>query len=216
MQAGETIWLILWASIGANAILWTYFHRKAHRNTLPAFATMGGSIPLIATWAWAVPFYSIMIITLVSPSWLRWAMIEVPAWVRNCGAVAVLPTPFLLMWVLSSLGNNFAGAFAAVFGQRLITHGPYRHIRHPLYALECYFLVSIAFATANWIILGYACSGILMIRLVVIPQEEEYLLERFGKSYRAYRKKTGMLLPKLMPAWKSGSRRRRDIGLSSR
>lgn len=200
MKAGETFWVILWVSIGANVILWTYFHTKARRNTLVVFATTGGSIPLIATWAWAVPFYAIMIVTLVSPSWLRWATIEVPGWVRTCGAVAAMPTPFFCLWVLSSLGNNFTEAFAAVFGQKLVTRGPYRHIRHPLYAVESFFLVSIAFATANWIILGYACSGILTIRLVVIPQEEKYLLERFGKTYRVYSKRTGVFLPKVITA----------------
>jgi len=212
MQAGEAIWVIMWVSIGANVVLWIYFHRKARRSTLLVFATMRGSIPVIATWAWAVPFYAIMIVTLVSPSWLRWAMIEVPGWVRTCGAVALMPTPFFCLWVLSSLGSNFTEAFAAVFGQKLVTRGPYRYIRHPLYAVECVFLVSIAFATANWIVLGYACSGILTIRLVVIPHEEEYLLERFGKTYKEYRKRTGVLLPKLTTARNSASRLRSDAG----
>ena len=208
MQAGETIWIFLWVSIGADVILWTYFHWKARRHTLLVLSTTRDSIPVIATWAWAVPFYTLMVVTAVSPSLLRWAMIEVPGWVRTCGAVAVMPTPFFCLWVFNSLGDNFAEAFAAVLGQKLVTRGPYRYIRHPLYAVESFFLVSIAFATANWIILGYVWSGILTIRLVVIPHEEGYLLERFGKTYREYRKRTGVLLPRLTTSRKSDSHRR--------
>jgi len=207
MQAGETIRVVLCGSVGAYAIVWIYFHRKARRNTLLVIGTMSGSIPVIAAWAWAVPFYVILSVTLLSPWSLRWATIDIPGWVRACGTVAVMPTPFFCWWVLNSLGDNFTEAFAAVFGQRLVTRGPYRYVRHPLYAVECVFLVSIACATASWFILGYACSGVLAIRFVVIPHEEGYMLERFGRTYGRYRKRTGMFLPKLRGARKSASRR---------
>jgi protein-S-isoprenylcysteine O-methyltransferase Ste14 len=106
-------------------------------------------------------------------------------------------TPFFYWWVLSALGNNFTEAFAAVFGQRLVTRGPYRYLRHPLYAIECILLVGVSVTTANWLIFAFACSGIVTIRLIVIPREEEYLVERFGKSYKKYMSTTGRLIPRL-------------------
>ena len=199
MEPGETLWLALRASVGADAVLLMYFHWRARRNAFLVLATKDGALPLLATWAWAVPFYAIMIVIFASPSSPRWATFDLPGWVRVCGALVILPTPFLCLWVLGSLADNFTGAFTAVLDQKLVRRGPYRRVRHPLYALECAFLVSIALATASWIVLGFACAGILTIRLVVIPHEEAYMLERFGRTYRQYRKKTGLLFPNLRP-----------------
>ena len=197
MQPGDPFWVLLWVSVGADAFLYVYFHRRARRNALWIMGTMGGVFPVVATWAWAIPFYLIMAVTFLHPSWLSWAAIGMPGWAGVCGAIGVMLTPFFGWWVLHSLGNNFTEAFAAVFRQKLVTRGPYRHIRHPLYAVECIFLSGFVLATANWIILGFGLSAILVIRLVVIPQEEGFLLERFGELYKRYRKRTGVFHPPL-------------------
>jgi protein-S-isoprenylcysteine O-methyltransferase Ste14 len=198
MPSGNLNWLLFWAGVGADAALWVCFHWKARSNSLLISRTKSGLIPVISTWAWAVPFYVTLAVSLLSPAWLRWASFELPGWLQTCGAVTVSLTPFFCWWVLRSLGNNFADAFAAVFRQRLVTRGPYRYVRHPLYALECVFLLTISLATANWVLLGFACSGIPIICLVVIPHEEQFLQERFGKAYIEYRKRTGVLLPRLL------------------
>ncbi len=198
MKAGETLWFILYLSIGANVNLWVYFRRKARKGALAIFRTVGDPLSLVVAWVWAAPFYLTMIVYFLIPSWMRWATIETPGWVQTTGALAAMLTPFLSWWVLRSLGNNFAEAFVAVFNQELVTHGPYKYVRHPLYALGCIFLVSISLLTCNWIIFAYACSGIMSMRYMVIPREEEYLMERFGKCYEDYRNNTGMLVPKLV------------------
>ena len=158
---------------------------------------MHGPIPALATWGWAVPFYAVTLVILLRPSWLAWAEFDLPGWVRRCGALALTLTPIFLYWILRALGDNLADAFAAVAGQKLVTRGPYRYIRHPLYALEFVFLLSLAAATANWIILAFASSGIIVISLVVIPHEEEYLRARFRNAYETYRQRTGRLTPKM-------------------
>ena len=198
MHAGETLWVVLCVSISANVILWMYFRRKARRRALAVFRTVGGSLPFVVEWVWAVPLYITLIIYLLSPSWMRWATIETSGWVQTSGALASILMPFLFWWVLSSLGNNFTEAFVAVVNQKLVTCGPYQYVRHPLYALGCVFLVSICLLTSNWVVFAYACSGIIGIRFVVIPREEEYLLKRFGEAYEDYRTRTGTLFPKLI------------------
>ena len=77
---------------------------------------------------------------------------------------------------------------------QLITQGPYRFVRHPIY-----FGVIIA-------ILGvplYAASlkGALVLSLLIpiilyrIKMEEEMLTEYFGEEYQAYQKSTKKLIP---------------------
>lgn len=75
----------------------------------------------------------------------------------------------------------------------LVTGGPYRWVRHPLYAVGSSFFVSLSLVAANWF-MGLSSLSVLLVRL---PKEEEKLIERFGDEYRQYMKRTGRLLPGL-------------------
>lgn len=86
-----------------------------------------------------------------------------------------------------------------VQAERLVTSGPYAHVRNPLYLGN--FLIGLGIsAAANWwpayalFAVVYAC-----IYAVVIPVEEEYLKERFGSEYEAYAAGVGRIWPRLAP-----------------
>lgn len=49
---------------------------------------------------------------------------------------------------------------------------------------------------ASWFVAAMIVLAAGMIRLVVIPQEEEALIEKFGERYLDYRARTGRLFPK--------------------
>jgi protein-S-isoprenylcysteine O-methyltransferase Ste14 len=78
----------------------------------------------------------------------------------------------------------------------LVTHGPYRYVRHPFYDAVALAVVANGLAAANWFLL---LGGLLAIALIVLrtSREEERLLARFGDSYRVYRARTGRFLPKI-------------------
>jgi protein-S-isoprenylcysteine O-methyltransferase Ste14 len=81
--------------------------------------------------------------------------------------------------------------------QTLITTGPYRAIRHPIYTAFSLILGSMLFISSNWLI-GACWAG--MVILEVLPRigfEELLMIEFFGEQYREYMKKTGRLLPKV-------------------
>lgn len=80
--------------------------------------------------------------------------------------------------------------------QALVTHGPYRWVRHPLYDVVFVWKFSKALLTANWLIglLGLAALTMLVARTRV---EEAKLAERFGEEYRAYAGRTGKFFPSL-------------------
>jgi protein-S-isoprenylcysteine O-methyltransferase Ste14 len=80
----------------------------------------------------------------------------------------------------------------------LVTHGPYRWIRHPLYANGIALLLAIGLMAANWLILALTLIALVAIGLVVVPAEESALLAKFGAEYRAYMGRTGGLWPR---AW---------------
>jgi protein-S-isoprenylcysteine O-methyltransferase Ste14 len=79
--------------------------------------------------------------------------------------------------------------------QPLVTTGPYRWVRHPLYTVGLALFLSIGLMAANWLILLLTMVASIAIRLVVIPREEAQLIARFGDDYRHYRSGTGSMLP---------------------
>jgi protein-S-isoprenylcysteine O-methyltransferase Ste14 len=133
---------------------------------------------------------------LINPKWMAWASLPLPAWLRWTGAamgVAAIP---LIYWVFSSLGNNVTRTTATRRNSELVTYGPYRWVRHPLYTVGMFNFIGFSLLAANWFILFSAVIALGAI-LMRTPQEEERLIERFGEEYRQYMKSTGRYLPKL-------------------
>jgi protein-S-isoprenylcysteine O-methyltransferase Ste14 len=136
---------------------------------------------------------------VLNPDWVAWARFDPPTWMRLLAVtVGAINTAFVF-WMYRALGTNVSPVEEARENATLITHGPYRWIRHPLYTFGMVSIVALTFMTAMWWI------GILAVPLIVffvmwrIPREEAKLVEVFGDAYRDYMKHTGRFLPKLMP-----------------
>jgi protein-S-isoprenylcysteine O-methyltransferase Ste14 len=98
--------------------------------------------------------------------------------------------------VLSSIGTNISPSHATRAGHRLITHGPYRWVRHPLYSAGLLLCVSLTLLTALWT-LGVGMLIPLAVLLWRTPLEEARLVATFGEEYRAYMRRTGRFFPRL-------------------
>jgi len=78
----------------------------------------------------------------------------------------------------------------------LVTHGPYRWVRHPFYDCAALLIVATSLVASNWFLM--MTGGFVLALLVVRTRtEEEKLLARFGDAYRSYRERTGRFLPNL-------------------
>ena len=184
--------LVLLSSI----VISGYHRRRARRSgeVIPRRAEGGlvllirmGMALLVAASFLAFPF---------APSWLAWSTLPLPAWLRwvaGALAVACLPAQW---WMFVSIGENISETLLTKANHRLVTHGPYRRIRHPLYALALLELLSLATMAGSWYLLVLACTGIVVFRAVVIPREEANLIRAFGKQYEEYRLHTGALFPR--------------------
>jgi protein-S-isoprenylcysteine O-methyltransferase Ste14 len=98
-------------------------------------------------------------------------------------------------WVLTTLGSNVSETVLTKPGHRLVTTGPYRWVRHPLYTTAIALFLGIGLMAANWFILLWTVVAAIAVRLVVIPREEAQLVAAFGEDYRRYRRDTDALLP---------------------
>jgi protein-S-isoprenylcysteine O-methyltransferase Ste14 len=147
----------------------------------------------------ALPLFGGMVAYLANPDWMGWASLTLPVWARWTGValgLLVVPSSY---WVLTALGTNVSETVLTKRQHRLVTTGPYRWVRHPLYTVGIALFLAIALMAANWFILLWSVVALVAVRLVVIPREEAQLVARFGDDYRRYRSGTGSLLPSLLP-----------------
>jgi len=97
-----------------------------------------------------------------------------------------------------TLANSWSDTPRMMKEQTLITNGPYRKIRHPIYTAFILILGSPLLISADWLI-GLCWLGMTVLEVVSrINFEEALMIEFFGEQYRKYMKKTGRLFPKVL------------------
>ncbi|NLG71980.1 MAG: isoprenylcysteine carboxylmethyltransferase family protein [Chloroflexi bacterium] len=131
---------------------------------------------------------------LVRPEWMAWAQISLPVWLRWAGVALTAACVPLIYWVFSSLGKNVTRTVAIRKEHTLVRHGPYRYIRHPLYATGFLLFLGFSLAAAN-LFLFLMMTGAFLVLDRRADLEEARLIERFGSEYVDYMKVTGRYLP---------------------
>lgn len=111
-------------------------------------------------------------------------------------AVFVASTLFF-GWAIKSLGSFDAFGTRALRSAEeekgpFVVRGPYRWVRHPLYALFLVMLWSSPDVTADRLLLSLLFSGWLVLGALL---EERDLVRRFGDEYRRYQAAVPMLIP---------------------
>ena len=99
------------------------------------------------------------------------------------------------IWVFRSLGRNITDTVTVRSEATLVTRGPYRWMRHPLYTFGFAGFACLGLAAANAALIGAALVAIALIRART-PIEERMLVERFGDDYLDYMLHTPRWLPR--------------------
>jgi protein-S-isoprenylcysteine O-methyltransferase Ste14 len=185
--------LILITGMGISG----YFRRKADRetgetisrradgNVMMTIIRIGGLV------LWFSPFAY-----LINPTWMAWSKIGLPEWARWLGVGIGVLCNFGVFWLFSSIGSGITPTSATREEHKLVTSGPYRWVRHPLYTVGSSMFIAFGMMADNWFI---AALGVLTFILMAIrtPKEEANLIEKFGDEYREYIRHTGRFLPKI-------------------
>lgn len=99
----------------------------------------------------------------------------------------------LIVWARVTFGRRSFHATADPTEGGLVTTGPYRFVRHPIYTAVCVFAVAGACAHASFIAAGLVLL-VLGGSLARIFAEEHLLLQRYPE-YASYAAKTRRMLP---------------------
>ena len=130
------------------------------------------------------------------PPLLGWAELPLPTWLRWIGGVITIFSVALIWWVQWALDVQFDTTLHIQTGHELISHGPYRWVRHPMYTALFIMGIGWLLLTANWFVGGALVGGIVLIIFIRVKNEEALLINTFGDSYIAYMAKTGRFLPR--------------------
>jgi len=198
MMKGESVFRGIAATLLAAALsVSAYYRHRAEQASEEKISWREEGLPtIIALRSSGLALLLSVMAYLLNPRWMEWSSLSLPAWLRWSGAGLGAATLPLTYWVFRSLGKNITPTVETRENHELVTSGPYRWVRHPLYSVGTSFFVSLSLVAANWFIGLGSLSGLAML-LVRLPKEEAKLIERFGDEYREYMRRTGRLFPRL-------------------
>lgn len=185
--------VILLTGVGIS----TYFRRKADRETGEKISrsvdgkAMMTVIKVFGLLLWFSPW-----VYLLNPAWMAWSKIGLPDALRWFGVLIGVLSVLGVYWLFSSIGRGITPTSATRRQHTLVTSGPYRWVRHPLYTIGSALYIAFGMMADNWfiVLLGILTFIVMAVRT---PKEEANLIEKFGDEYREYRKRTGAFLPKV-------------------
>lgn len=173
-----------------------FYHRRAVR-TRGRVEFREGRLFVRLRIVFGVPFVILLVAYAVRPGLLAWAELPLPVWARWVGVVMGLASVASIWWVQWALGSNFSGTLHVRDEHTLVTHGPYRWVRHPMYAVFYLHLFAILLLTANWFLGGASLLALTLVVAARLRKEEAVMVEKFGDEYRAYMERTGRFLPRI-------------------
>lgn len=116
-------------------------------------------------------------------------------WQAIAGLVVAWLGLGLRVWAIVVLGRSFRMTVEVDAGQRVVTRGPYRWVRHPSYTGVLLIAAGIGLADGTWPGLA-ACLVLPATAMLFRIRVEEAVLARvLGDPYRAYQSRTKRLSP---------------------
>ena len=115
-----------------------------------------------------------------------------------CGCLLAVAGAALVLWSRAELGSAWSLVPTADQGAGLVTTGPYRLVRHPIYLGLSMLALGEALAFSSWPAVVLVLSAIVPTFLWRTWAEERLLTDMFGEHYAHYRKQTKMIIPYLL------------------
>lgn len=154
----------------------------------------------LSRWAHFGPL--ILCAWLLSNSGDRWPPLNAPFIVRSrttfwIAAASTAAGLLFTVWARSHLGRNWSGSVTIKADHELITSGPYRLARHPIYTglLTAFAGSALAVGEVRGLLaFAIACAALWRkLRL-----EERFMREQFGTAYADYSQRVAAIVPFLL------------------
>lgn len=190
MIAARALVLWLWAGFAMSWLVLARFNKKPSRSA-PRWGAWGLRLLVIAG------ILAAMLLRRLAPGLVGFLRAHVPLqpgassqWLGVGSCVAGFAFAF---WARVHIGRNWGVPMSLREGHELVTSGPYRYVRHPIYTGIMLAMIGTALATdARWLALFpiYCAYFIFSAR-----SEEKTMQAQFPQAYPEYRRRTKMLIP---------------------
>ena len=144
-----------------------------------------------------IPLVAATAVYVLNLPWAPWSFARLPAWLRWTGAGLCLASVALIAAAHRALDGSFSPTIRLRRQHRLITTGPYRFVRHPMYAAYLLLFLGAFLLSANWAIGAGGVGVIITLMTLRLAGEERRLAERFDGAWLSYRDATGAFFPRL-------------------
>lgn len=157
-------------------------------------ARQGGSdrAPLVANLAAVGVYFPSLLVFSGSPAGSMALLLA------SSGSLLAVAGAALVLRSRAELGPAWSFVPKADRGTGLVTTGPYRLVRHPIYLGLALLVMGQALAFGSWPALMIVLSGIIPTFAWRARAEEKLLSRAFGERYAAYRQRTRMIIPYLL------------------
>jgi protein-S-isoprenylcysteine O-methyltransferase Ste14 len=180
------LWFVVAYAVGFFFFLALVVRFRSRRPTVEQRVGPLPSPPALISWL--IPPMILMV--QVGQISAEWIIVRVIGVALSVYAIVMMP------WATRVLKGSYAPGPAVLQEHALVSSGPFRLVRHPIYSAVAALWLGAALGTLNWLLLALWP----MILAGVTKQsraEEEMLRAKFGDTYDAYAGPKGRLVPKL-------------------
>lgn len=179
MRPVELVFAVVWAAF------WLYW-------LVAAFSMKRGRVPWRREARIRVLLF-VVIFVLVRLGAFRGHGVRTDPWREGVGLALFALGLGFAVWARVNIGRNWGTPMTHKDDPELVTSGPYRYVRHPIYTgiltagigtavgLSWYWLFAVGLAAVYFVYSAFA--------------EERFLAQELPDSYPAYRRSTKMLFP---------------------
>ena len=179
MKAVELVFAVGWAAF------WLYW-------IVAAFSTKRGRIP----WSRELRIRAVIVVVAIVAVRLgafRGHGHNSDLWRGGIGlALFALGLAFAI-WARVNIGRNWGSPMTQKVDPELVTSGPYRLVRHPIYSGILVAGVGTAVALSWFWLAAVVLGAIYFVYSATV--EERYMADQFPDEYPAYKRSTKMLVP---------------------
>jgi protein-S-isoprenylcysteine O-methyltransferase Ste14 len=109
------------------------------------------------------------------------------------GVILCIAGIAFLVWARQCLGKNWSQTVAVKIDHELVTSGPYRYVRHPMYSGGLVAVIGSAIVSGGaWIFLVIILGALFLWR---VGAEDKLMGQQFPDEYPDYKRRTKALIP---------------------
>jgi protein-S-isoprenylcysteine O-methyltransferase Ste14 len=187
--AGRLDWLAAWVLVGLYAAYLLAVMAWGLRHAPELLAERGRVAANVKTWDKIVnALYAILIVLLLVVAGLdagryRWSSMALA--LQLAGLLGLMAAGWAIWWCIAT--NAYASRWARIQedrGQHVVSSGPYRIVRHPMYTAIILLVFCLALELGSW--WSLLPAGLIAALFVVRTALEDRMLHEELSGYRAY------------------------------